>query len=170
MDMRPNMSIQQLEKRRRKAMALVHRGKPFRWIAQRLGASLSSVVRWCQAYRKQGLKGLKPRPSPGRPSLLSPHQKESLKKRLLKGALADGYSTELWTLKRIGKLIEKHYGVKYAQIGVWWLLVHDLGWSCQKPERRALQRNEDDIAHWKKAVWPRIKKHQRTWCPSCFPR
>ena len=164
------MSSQQIEARRRKAIALVRQGKPFRWIAQTLSASLSSVVRWCQAYRKHGPKGLKARSSPGRPPLLLSRQKEGLKRQLLKGAVAAGYSTELWTLKRIRKLIRTHYGVNYTQIGVWWLLVHGLGWSCQKPERRAIQRDEDYIAHWKKAVWPNIKKRGTTWGPSGFPR
>jgi transposase len=162
------MSSQQIEARRRKAIALVRQGKPFRWIAQTLGASLSSVVRWCQTYRKHGSKELKSRSSPGRPSLLSSRQKEDLKRQLLKGAVAAGYSTELWTLKRIRKLIRTHYEINYTQIGVWWLLIHGLGWSYQKPERRAIQRDEDSIAHWKKSVWPRIKKRPRTWRPSGF--
>src|SRR3990167_7438302 len=68
------------------------------------------------------------------------------------------------------RLIGKHFGVSYGPTGVWRLLVHDLGWSCQKPERRAIQRDEEYIAHWKKAVWPRLKKSQKTWRPSGFPR
>ena len=168
--MRSNMSPRQLEARRRKAVVLVRQGKTFRWIAQTLRSSLSSVVRWCQAYRKRGARGLKARTSPGRPSRLSLRQKQWLQQRLLKGALTAGYSTELWTLKRIRRLIRTQYGVEYTQVGVWWLLVHELGWSCQKPERRALQRDEEAIARWKRAEWPRIKKRQRTWGPSGFPR
>jgi transposase len=76
---------------------------------------------------------------------------------LLRGAGAAGYSTELWTLKRIGDVIRKQFRVRYSVVGVWALLRHGPGWSWQKPERRALQRDEAAIAHWKRDEWPRIK-------------
>jgi transposase len=39
--------------------------------------------------------------------------------------------------------------------------MHSLGWSVQKPERRALERNEERIADWKKKTWREIKKKPR---------
>ena len=168
--MRPLGSSYQLEKRRRRAIALLRSGKPYRWVAQRLKSSLSSVVRWWQAHQKGGPKALRSKPTPGRLSGLSESQKKKLCALLLAGSRKAGYTTDLWTLKRIASLIGKHFGVSYGATGVWRLLVHDLGWSCQKPERRAIQRDEEYIAHWKKAVWPRIKKRPRTWRPSGFPR
>jgi len=33
-----------------------------------------------------------------------------------------------------------------------------LGWSWQKPERRAIERDEAAIARWTREAWPRIKK------------
>jgi hypothetical protein len=47
-------------------------------------------------------------------------------------------------------------------------LLGQLGWSCQKPERRALQRDEEAIAHWKRYVWPQVKKRPNDWAHTLF--
>jgi len=168
--MRPSGSAQQLEARRRQAVAFLRRGKTYRWIATTLNASLSSVVRWWQEYQRKGLRGLRAHPSPGRPSLLSEQQIGGLEKHLVAGPLKAGYSTDLWKLKRIRRLIERHYGVHYTEVGVWKVLRQRLRWSCQKPERRATERDKEKIERWKRYRWPRIKKRATTWGPSGFPR
>lgn len=160
--MRPSGTAEQLEKRRRGAIALLQAGMPYREVARRVEASLSSVVRWEQAYRRDKRNGLRARPIPGRPCRLSAGQKEQLKTVLLRGAGAAGYPTELWTLRRIGEVIRKRFRVRYSPVGVWALLRHGMGWSWQKPERRALQRNDVAIARWKRDEWPRIKKRRST--------
>lgn len=164
--MRPYGTPQQLEDRRRRAMALLRKGKSYRDVASSVKASLSSVVRWSQAHRKKGVKGLRCQVPWGQPSRLTSGQKKDLKQQLLKGSLAAGYATDLWTLKRMGRLIQKRYNVSYTPVGVWKLLRQGLKWSCQKPERRALQRDEKAIAEWKSKTWPHIKKGQTTWGPS----
>jgi transposase len=120
--------------------ALLRAGQAYRHIARALGAPLSSVVRWHRAYRRAPRTGLRARPIPGgRPRLTNAQQKR-LRQLLLRGARAAGNSTELWTLKRIATLIATQFGVHYSPVGVWKLLRRGLGWSWQKPERRALQR------------------------------
>jgi len=168
--MRPSGTAGQLERRRRHAITLLQGGTPYREIARRVGASLSSVVRWEQAYRRDKRNGLRVRPTPGRPCRLSTTQQQQLKAVLLRGAGAAGYSTELWTLKRIGDVIRRQFRVRYSTVGVWALLRHGMGWSWQKPERRALQRNEAAIAQWKRDEWPRIKKRRAAGRASRVPR
>lgn len=168
--MRPSGTPEQLETRRRCAVALLHAGTPYREVARQVGVSLSSVVRWEQAYRRDKRNGLRARPIPGRPCRLAASQQEQLKAVLLHGARAAGYATELWTLKRVAQVIRKRFGVRYSPVGVWALLRHGLGWSWQKPERRALQRNETAIAHWRQKEWPRIKKRRAPGRASRFPR
>lgn len=163
--MRPYGSSDHLERRRRRAIKLLEEGKTYRSVADTLEASLSSVVRWAQSFRRGGSKGLDSRPTPGRPCRLSEQQRKRLEQLLLQGARATGYSTELWTLRRIGKLIEKEFAVVYTPSAVWRLLVQDLKWSTQKPERRATQRDEADIEGWKKRTWPRLKKKRFGWAP-----
>jgi transposase len=168
--MRPTGSGEQLEKRRRRAVELLAEGQTFRGVAQRLGASLSSVVRWWQSYRRKGARGLDSRPTPGRPCRLSRSQKRRLEKLLLDGARSAGYATELWTLRRIGDLMRKQFGVHYSISGVRRLLVVDLAWSTQKPERRATERDEAAIAEWKRSEWPRLKKNETPRRVSRVPR
>ena len=68
-----------------------------------------------------------------------------------------GFGTELWTLKRVGVLIERLYGVKFGQTQIWRIL-GGLGFSVQKPERRAIERDEDAVQTWKRKTWPALKK------------
>jgi transposase len=165
--MRPNGTPQQLENRRRQAITMLRSGKTYRDVAKTLDSSLSSVVRWWQTYQKDGRQGIRSQAKWGRPPHLADHQKQHLKKILLKGAISAGYTTELWTLKRIAQLIRKEFGIHYTNVGVWKLLKLHFGWSCQKPEKRALQRDEKAIAEWKAKTWPLIKKSPKTWGPSC---
>jgi transposase len=149
-------------------MCLLKAGHTYRSVAVKLGASLSSVVRWHQTYQHAGSRGLRPKEAPGRPSLLSEKQKQRLLVILVKGALEAGYVTDLWTLKRIGQVVWREFGVRYSTSNLW-KLMNALGWSCQKPEKRARERNEKAIRYWQLHVWPRIKKNRKTWSPFGVP-
>ncbi|ATF34056.1 hypothetical protein CO709_04250 [Burkholderia thailandensis] len=37
-------------------------------------------------------------------------------------------------------------------------LLSALGFSSQKPERRAIERNEEAVLSWKRKTWPALKK------------
>jgi transposase len=121
-------------------------------------------MRWRDAREEDGEEGLRVRFSPGRPPKLTARQKKQLVTLLLLGALAYGYATDLWTTSRIARLIFREFRVRYHRTHVGRLL-HALGWSVQKPERRALERNEERIEHWKRQTWPAIKKKPRGWVP-----
>ena len=166
--MRPHGTPQTLEKRRRLAVRLLKQGRTYRSVAQEVGASSSSVVRWQQAYWKKGRAGLKSKPHMGRPPLLSEGRKKALVRILVKGPLEAGYSTDLWTLKRIGQLVRKNFRVRYCT-GSLWNLMDGLGWSCQKPQKKARERREEAIRYWKRRVWPHIKKGRSAWSPLGLP-
>src|SRR5229473_2752250 len=99
--MRPPGTPEQLEKRRRRAIAQVKAGHTLSAVARQLSASVSSVCRWWQVYQRDGHRGLRPRPTPGRPSKLSDAQKRTLVRLLGQGPLRAGYRTDLWTLGRV---------------------------------------------------------------------
>ena len=101
-------------------------------------------MRWRDARRNGGDDALQVRFSPGRPLMLAAAKRKRLVRLLLKGPMAQGYRTNLWTTARIAELIEREFGVSYHpdHIG---RLMHSLGWTPQKPERRALERNEEEI-------------------------
>ena len=163
--MRPKGAADELERRRRRAVALVKRGLSLNEVARRIGCEASSVMRWRDAEQAGGKTALKSKPTPGRPARLSEKQRELLAEYLLEGPLAHGYRTDLWTTARIAHLIEAKFGVGYHRDHVGRLL-HSMDWSSQKPERRALERDEEAIENWKKKEWPRIKKTPRGWAPT----
>jgi transposase len=161
---RPKGSADLLEDRRRRALALVDSGYSLNEVGRRIGCGASSVMRWRNARRRGGDKALRVRFSPGRPPRLRPRQLQRLVKLLLEGPMAHGYRTNLWTTARIAQLIDQELGVHYHPNHVG-RLMHRLKWSHQKPERRAIERDEKAIAQWKRKSWPRIKKKPLGWAP-----
>lgn len=155
--MRPRGTPAELEARRRRAIVELGKGLMVTQVAERIGCSHSAVIAWRDAVRKKGEKGLAAKPAPGRPPKLTARQRARLPKLLLRGAEAWGYPTALWTTKRVASVIEREFKVKLHRAHVGRVL-SDLGWSCQKPERRALQRDEKAIEHWKRYRWREIKK------------
>lgn len=155
--MRPHGSPAELERRRWRAIGLLKDGLSITAVAHRLGCSHSSVIFWRDALRRHGRSSLKAKPIPGRPTKLRPAQIKKLPALLLRGALAWGYSTDLWTTTRIASVIDRQFKVRFHRAHVGRLLA-DLHWSCQKPERRALERDDEAIERWKRYRWIAIKK------------
>ena len=155
--MRPFGSPKQLQRRRERAIELLHQGYQPVEVARKLGVDRRSVRRWKAAYNKKGMQGIRAKSASGRPPRLHAKQREKLKRLLLKGAVASGFSTDLWTCPRIAKVIHVRFGVCYHvdHIG---RLLRSVGWSPQKPERRAKERDEAEIQRWVREEWPRIKK------------
>jgi len=160
--MRPKGSAEVLADRRRQALKLVDAGLSLNAVARRVGCLASSVMRWRDQRAREGDGVYKVRTSSGRPARLDARQKKRLVKLLLKGALAHGYRTDLWTTMRVAEVITREFGVTYHRDHVGRLL-HSLDFSCQKPDRRALERDDEEIERWKREEWPRIKKGPRTW-------
>lgn len=165
--MRPHGSPKSLEERRRNVVALLEQKLSLHEIARRIGCHASSVLRWRNALQSGTQDPLKAKPAPGRPPRLTAKQKKRLVRLLARGAMAHGYRTELWTTQRIADLIEHKLGVSYHRNHVGKLL-HQLGWSHQKPERQAVERDEAAVAAWKRSVWPRVKKTPQGWQPISF--
>ena len=159
---RPKGSAELIEARRRQALRLLEEGYSLNEVGRMIGSAPSSVMRWRDALQSGGEEALKVRFSPGRPPALTAAQRKQVVKLLLKGAIANDFSTELWTTGRVAILIQKHCRVQFHRSHVARLL-HELGFSCQKPERRALERDEEKIEEWKRKRWPQVKKTPRGW-------
>lgn len=155
--MRPKGTAQELERRRHRAIALLNGGHGICEVARMVGVHAGSVVRWRDAYKQGGMKALKSRPPPGRPPKLSCRERQQLIHLLKKGPAAHGYRTSLWTLSRVAEVIHKNFSVHYHPSQVWRIL-KAMDWSCQKPERRARERDEKAIARWRRKDWSGIKK------------
>ncbi len=161
---RPQGSADLLQDRRRRGLAWLDAGHSLNEVGRLIGCNASSVMRWRDARKRKGAEGLRVRFSPGRPPRLKPRQRPRLVKLLLQGPMAHGYRTNLWTTARIAELIEREFRVHYHRDHIG-RLMHSLKWSHQKPERRALERDEAAIQRWKQTSWPRIKKTLRGWVP-----
>ena len=151
------VKMDEAAKRRVRAARLLQKGEKPAKVAELVGAPRQTVYRWLDLLREGGIDALREMSKGGRPSQMSSEQFAQLREALLAGPLANGYATDLWTLKRVRLLIEKCFGVAYSDVHVWRLL-GAMGFSSQKPEKRAMERNEQAVAQWKKRTWPALKK------------
>jgi transposase len=146
------------EDRRLHAADLFAQGIHQAEVARRLGVSRQTVSRWHARWTNDGTDSLRSAGPPGRTPKLSPAQLEAVEQALLQGAKAHGFDTDLWTLTRIATVIWRTTGVRHHPAHVWKLLRHQLGWSLQRPDRRATERDDQAIRQWVAADWPRVKK------------
>ena len=146
-----------LEQRRLRAARLLKKGVHRSEVARRVGVHRQSVSRWAQQLEATGLSGLKKAGRAGRKPRLSAENLKKIEQGLKRGPEALGYETSLWTAWRVAHLIEQECGVRYHPSQAWRIL-HQLGWSCQRPTGRALERDEEKIRLWKQKRWPEIKK------------
>ena len=152
------------EARRMQAAELFEHDLSNAEIGRRLHVSRQTVSGWYQTWKEHGADGLKVH-LPGPTCRLSQDQKEQILEALVQGPAANGYETPLWTLARIAQLITKLTGISYHPGHVWYLL-HDLGWTCQKPEPVARERNQTKIDRWLEEEFPKVKKGQSSEGPS----
>jgi len=151
-------NLQSLENRRKQAARLFAKGDFSQAdISRRLQVSRMSVSRWFQQWKKSGIAALKAAARAGRKPLLDARQLQLIQTALGKGARAQGFLADHWTLPRVAKLIERLTGVKYHPGHVWKIL-GALNWSVQKPEQQAKERNEEAVHYWKTVRWPELKK------------
>ena len=146
-----------LEARRLGAVRLFARGASQGDVAQALEVSRVSAHRWYHAWKAQGRAGLKRAGPAGRKPQLSAAALATVERALRRGPRAHGFPTELWTLPRVARLIEQLTGVRHHPGHVWRIL-RRLGWSLQRPARRARERDDAAIAQWKTRRWTQLKK------------
>ena len=153
--MRPTGSPQSLEVRRVIAARLFERGMSLTQVAAIVGSSVSSASRWRKSWKHGGK--LRAKPHAGRPPKLSIPQCTELLAALARGTRYWGYAPDGWTGPLVRDLILRLFDVEFHSEYVPRLL-HQLGWSPQKPELRARERDEAEIDRWRREVWPRLKK------------
>lgn len=154
----PRRDFQALEQRRKQAARLFAKGNfPQASVARQLKVSRMSVSRWYRQWKKSGSAALKAAPRAGRRPLLNARQLQRVQAALRKGAPANGFSTEMWTLPRVATVIEGITGVRYHPGHVWKIL-GAMNWTVQKPEQQAKERSADQVAYGKAVRWPELKK------------
>jgi transposase len=155
------------EGRRLQAWQLKQRGWSQRQIAEALGVSEGAVSQWMTRARTGGPEALRRQPSPGAPRRLSCEQLARLPDLLHRGAEAYGFRGAVWTRSRVAAVMRLEFGVTYhpAHVG---RVLQTIRWSPHKPARRARQRDEVAIAHWREETWPALNRGRRCSSrPSC---
>lgn len=135
-------------------MQAVTDGEPRRTVAKVLGVHYKTVARWVRQARTPGGVDAKPQshPAPG----LSDADLRKLEGLLGKGAKAHGWHNELWTAARVARLIEREFDIAYHPEHVRKILKRRLGWTSQKPRRKARERDDKEVARWVGDEFPRI--------------
>jgi transposase len=161
---RPIGTADELERRRRRAAQAVTDGQPRKTVAKVLGVHLKTVSRWVRAARQPGGLGAKPQPGPA-PGLTDADLRR-LEGLLAKGAKAHGWHNQLWTAARVARLIEREFRIRYHPEHVRKVLKRRLGWTSQKPRRKARERDDKEVARWVGDEFPRIVRE--AWRRSAY--
>ena len=156
------MSKLDLEVRRRTAVNLVVVGGfSHRQAADAVGAVPSSISVWVNEFRSGGSDALKPKPdSTNRSSRLGEEQRNRLAQLIVEGPVANGFATPLWTLSRIKTVVEREFNESFS-IGHLHRIVRDLGFSPQKPEKRAREQDPVLVEEFREQTWPQMGKARK---------
>jgi transposase len=148
------------EGRRLRALELSEQGwKPIR-IAEALGVTRGAVSQWLTRARAGGREALRHRPPPGATPRLTAAQRAAIPDLLARGAEAHGFIGQVWTTGRVATVIQRAFGVSYHPAHMSRLL-RQIGWTLQKPVRRASQRDAAKVAAWRETEWPALQAKPR---------
>ncbi|MFW6638496.1 winged helix-turn-helix domain-containing protein [Nocardiopsis algeriensis] len=151
-------TTQDPQERRMLAAALFEAGQHSQAeIARMLGVSRQAVHKWHNAYKDGGPQALVARRQ-GADTLLAPEQERQLLGLLDQGPTAHGWDDQHWTLARINRLIDEHFGTCFADLSGVWRMLDRLGRPWQVPATRAAERGEQEVTAWRTRVWPRTKR------------
>jgi transposase len=147
-----------MTERRLRAGKMFAKGSSQADVARALEVSRVTASQWHATWIEHGLAGLRGAGRAGRLPLVTDDQLEKVEEALAKGPTKNGFPNELWTLARVATVIEKVTGVSYSTTQTWSILRERLGWSRQRPARRATEADQDAIAAWARDRWPVVKK------------
>lgn len=154
------------ERRRLQAAKLFQKGISQADIARSLKITPAAVSQWHSAWQKGGRNKLLSRGNTGPQPKLTDAKLNTIQKILLKGPRKSGYATDMWTLARMKAVIQKKTHIHYSTTHIWRILAIQLGWSAQKPETMARERDEKAVIRWKRWVWPQIKRGSKIVMPA----
>ena len=144
-------------RKRVRAGRLLQKGKRPAEIALDVGVARQTLYAWKAIFDEGGIDALRAVPLRGRPAQLDAKQLDEVRRAVLQKPTEHGFGTELWTLKRVGVVIKRMHGIKFSLTQTWRIL-GSLGFSPQKPDKRAIERNDDGVRKWKRYKWPAPKK------------
>lgn len=152
-----SVSREAKERRRLKAGGMFKVGISQAEVARKLRVSPAAACLWYNAWKEEGIRGLKSKGHPGFVSELTESDRKKVRQAILRGARKFGYDTDLWTLERISAVMQRVTGKSFGTTWTWQIVL-SLGFTNQKPEARSKERDEDAIQTWGRTTFPRLKK------------
>jgi transposase len=149
--------LDEATKKRLRAGRMLLAGKRPAEVGLAVGVARQTVYTWKRLLDEGGIDALRAVLGRGRPAKLDEGQLEQVRRAILQKPTDHGFGTDLWTLKRVGSVIKRLHGVQFGQTQIWRIL-GALGFSAQKPEKRAIERDEDAVRQWRRRTWPGLKK------------
>jgi transposase len=157
-----------MERLRLHAARMFEQGISQAEVANRLGTSRQNAHRWYRKWQQGGRDALRAAGRAGRRPKLDARARRKPERALLQGALAHGFDSDLWTCKRVAIVLQRLSGARHHPSHTWHIL-RPMGWTVQRPERRAIERDEDAIARWVRPTGPgSAKTHGGVVPGSCF--
>lgn len=147
-----------MEGRRREALKLLKAGTSQAEVSRQLNVTRQAVSKWVSARRKGGAKALASKGKPGRKAALTTAERQKLEVALMKGPVKNGYRNDLWTIRRVAAVITAVTGKKSPSTTHTWRILRNMGWSCQRPARRARQQDANAVAEFRDCTWAAVKK------------
>jgi transposase len=150
-----------LQTMRLQAVAAVKRGELVSSVAAAFGVNERSVYRWLAAFADGGQKALQAKPIPGRPMKLTTDHL-----RWLAGTVRNTmpqqhrFEFALWTLSLIGEVIERQFNIKLSRSAVGRAMAI-LGFTPQRPLRRARERDPVLVERWEREDYPAIAREAK---------
>lgn len=126
-------------------------------MARKSGVSPQAVSVWHRAWLDGGVDALRSAGPPGTHRRVSDEGFAEVAAVPEAGPEAAGFTGQIRTLARVGRVITQVTGVVYASPSGVWRLLRAHGWSRQRPARRALERDEEAVTAWRSRVWPRVE-------------
>jgi transposase len=150
-----------LEELRIRSVRRVQKGESPEVVAKAIGINRTTIYDWIAKYRQGGWHALKSRPTPGRKPKLSGKQMKWIYDVLTsKNPQQLKFEFALWTREMVQKLIKNKFEIRLGLKAIGKLL-SQLGFSCQKPLYKAIQKNESLIKTWLRKAFPSIKTRAR---------
>ena len=127
-------------------------------VASAIGINRTTIYDWLAKHRDGGVSSLKKRKAPGRTPKLDAKKRQWIFNLLTtKNPQQLKFEFALWTREMLQEIILEKYKIKLSLVSIGKLLA-DLGFTCQKPLYKAIQKNDTLVNEWVKKVFPKIKK------------
>lgn len=148
--------------RRLRAVELHRQGWQQKLIAQALGVTKGAVSQWIKRAKavpaEQQAQALQVKKSSGRPPSIGPEDRRGLEELIERGPEAFGFVGAVWTARRVQALARRELNLRVSLTTIKKFL-HEAGFSVQKPEVTATQKNDKAVAGFR-GGWVNLKKGQ----------